>query len=60
MFDVVAPKGSLVNPIDPAPLGLTINAAQRLPDVIFGALADVAGDRDVYKRQVHDGSRADI
>lgn len=45
VFDVVAPKGSLVNPIDPAPLGLTINAAQRLPDVIFGALADVAGDR---------------
>ena len=45
VFDVVAPKGSLVNPIDPAPLGLTINAAQRLPDVIFGALADVAGDQ---------------
>ena len=44
VFDVVAPKGSLVNPIDPAPLGLTINAAQRLPDVIFGALADVAKD----------------
>lgn len=45
VFDVVAPKGSLVNPIDPAPLGLTINAAQRLPDVIFGALADVASER---------------
>lgn len=45
VFDVTAPKGSLVNPTDPAPLGLTINAAQRLPDVIFGALAEVACDR---------------
>ncbi len=45
VFEVVAPKGSLVNPIDPAPLGLTINAAQRLPDVIFGALAEVASER---------------
>ncbi len=47
VFTVKAPKGSLVNPIDPAPLGLTINAAQRIPDVIFGALADVAKDRVV-------------
>lgn len=45
VFKVVAPKGSLVNPIEPAPLGLTINAAQRLPDVIFGALASVTEDR---------------
>ncbi len=45
VFQVIAPKGSLVNPIDPAPLGLTINSAQRLPDVIFGALAEVAKDR---------------
>ena len=45
VFQVVAPKGSLVNPVDPAPLGLTINAAQRLPDVIFGALAPVASER---------------
>ena len=45
VFRVIAPKGSLVNPVDPAPLGLTINAAQRLPDVIFGALAEVARDR---------------
>lgn len=47
VFDVVAPLGSLVNPRDPAPLGLTINAAQRVPDVILGALADVAKDRVV-------------
>lgn len=47
VFRVVAPKGSLVNPIDPAPLGLTINSAQRLPDVIFGALAEVASERVV-------------
>lgn len=47
VFSVKAPKGSLVNPIDPAPLGLTINSAQRIPDVIFGALADVAKDRVV-------------
>lgn len=45
VFEVVAPKGSIVNPIDPAPLGLTINSAQRLPDVIFGALAEVASER---------------
>ncbi len=45
VFDVIAPKGSLVNPIDPAPLGLTINAAQRVPDVIFGALANVTKER---------------
>lgn len=45
VFSVIAPEGSLVNPIDPAPLGLTINAAQRIPDVIFGALAWVARDR---------------
>uniref|UniRef100_UPI001F335FCB hydantoinase B/oxoprolinase family protein n=1 Tax=Enterocloster aldenensis TaxID=358742 RepID=UPI001F335FCB len=45
VFEVNAPKGSLVNPTDPAPLGLTINAAQRLPDVIFGALSEVAGER---------------
>lgn len=45
VFSVIAPKGSLVNPIDPAPLGITINAAQRIPDVIFGALAEVARDR---------------
>jgi len=45
VFSVVGPKGSLVNPVDPAPLGLTINSAQRLPDVIFGALADVTRER---------------
>jgi len=45
VFSVKCPKGSLVNPIEPAPLGLTINSAQRLPDVIFGALADVAQER---------------
>lgn len=45
VFSVVSSKGSLVNPVDPAPLGLTINSAQRLPDVIFGALADVTRDR---------------
>lgn len=45
VFSVIAPKGSLVNPMDPAPLGITINAAQRIPDVIFGALAEVAKDR---------------
>ncbi len=45
VFSVVSPRGSLVNPVDPAPLGLTINSAQRLPDVIFGALAVVTKDR---------------
>ncbi len=47
VFDINAPLGSLVNPREPAPLGLTINAAQRIPDVILGALASVAQDRVV-------------
>ena len=45
VFSVKCSKGSLVNPTEPAPLGLTVNSAQRLPDVIFGALADVAKER---------------
>lgn len=47
VFAVIAPKGSIVNPNDPAPVGLTINSAQRLPDVIFGALANAAKERVV-------------
>jgi N-methylhydantoinase B len=42
VFKVVTREGSLVNPIEPAPFGITINTCQRLPDVIFGALASVA------------------
>ena len=45
VFDVIAPMGSLVNPYEPAPLGITVISAQRIPDVIFGALADAAKDR---------------
>jgi N-methylhydantoinase B len=45
VFKVIAREGSLVNPIEPAPFGLTINTCQRLPDVIFGALASVAPER---------------
>lgn len=42
--NIIAPEGSIVNPRDPFPVGATINTAQRIPDVIFGALAEVTKD----------------
>ncbi|GAQ24720.1 hydantoinase B/oxoprolinase family protein [Tepidanaerobacter syntrophicus] len=44
-FKVYAPKGCLVNPVHPAPVGVMIDTCQRLPDVIFGALAPAVPDR---------------
>jgi N-methylhydantoinase B len=46
-FRVIARQGSIVDPVEPAPFGGTINTCQRLPDVIFGALASVAPERVV-------------
>lgn len=44
-FNVVAPKGCLVNSTHPAPVGVMIDTCQRLPDVIFGALAPAVPER---------------
>jgi N-methylhydantoinase B len=44
-LEIVAPLGSIVNPQDPAPVGLLIDATQRVPDVIFGALASIMPER---------------
>lgn len=45
VFKVIAPKGTLVNPVHPAPVGVMIDTCQRIPDVIFGALAPVVPER---------------
>lgn len=41
---IIAPKGCIVNPNEPAPIGAQIDCSQRLPDTIFGALAPVFPD----------------
>lgn len=38
---IVAPKGCIVNPTEPSPIGAQIDCQQRIPDAIFGALAPV-------------------
>lgn len=42
---VIAPEGCLVNPVEPAPVCVLIDAAQRIPDTIFGALAQAMPER---------------
>ncbi len=44
-FKVIAPEGCLVNSTHPAPVGVMIDTCQRLPDVIFGALAPAVSER---------------
>lgn len=44
-ISVVAPEGCLVNPTEPAPVCVLIDAAQRIPDTIFGALAGIMPER---------------
>ena len=44
-IEIVAPKGIIVNPNEPCAVGLTIDANQRVPDVIFGALNPVLPKR---------------
>lgn len=41
---IIAPKGCIVNPNEPAPIGAQIDCSQRIPDAIFGALASVFPD----------------
>jgi hypothetical protein len=36
---IIAPKGCILNPKEPAPVGAQIDTSQRVPDAIFGALA---------------------
>lgn len=36
---IIAPKGCIVNPIEPSPVGAQIDCCQRIPDAIFGAMA---------------------
>ena len=44
-FKVIAPPGLLISAVHPAPVGVMIDTCQRLPDVIFGALAPVVPER---------------
>ena len=44
-IEIIAPKGIIVNPNEPCAVGLTIDANQRVPDVIFGALNPVLPKR---------------
>lgn len=44
---IIAPKGCIVNPTEPSPIGAQIDCQQRIPDAIFGALASVFPDRVV-------------
>lgn len=36
---IIVPKGCILNPKEPAPVGAQIDTSQRVPDAIFGALA---------------------
>jgi len=45
VIEVKTPKNSIVNCSTPAPVGVRIDTAQRIADVIFGALAKAAPDR---------------
>ena len=38
---LIAPKGCIVNPTEPSPVGAQIDCEQRIPDAIFGALAPI-------------------
>ncbi|MCG8482021.1 MAG: hydantoinase B/oxoprolinase family protein [Clostridia bacterium] len=38
---IIAPKGCILNPKEPAPIGAQIDCLQRVPDAIFGALAPI-------------------
>lgn len=44
-IEIIAPKGILCNPHEPHAVGLAIDAGQRLPDAIFGALNPVLPER---------------
>lgn len=41
---IIAPKGCIVNPTEPSPIGAQIDCQQRIPDAIFGTLAPIFPD----------------
>ncbi|NBI69732.1 hydantoinase B/oxoprolinase family protein [Clostridiaceae bacterium] len=41
---IIAPRGCIVNPTEPSPIGAQIDCQQRIPDAIFGALAPIFPD----------------
>lgn len=45
--NIIAPKGCIVNPTEPSPIGAQIDCCQRIPDAIFGALAPIFPDTAV-------------
>lgn len=44
-LEIIAPKGTIVNPNEPCAVGLVMDSVQRVPDVIFGALNQVLPTR---------------
>jgi N-methylhydantoinase B len=42
---IIVPEGCLLNAKEPSPIGVLIDCSQRVPDVIFGALAPIFPDR---------------
>ena len=46
-FEIVAPKGSIVNCVAPAAVALRANTCQRVIDVVLGALADLMPERAI-------------
>lgn len=47
-LNIVAPKGTVVNPNFPAPVSnANLNTSQRIADTIFGAMADVLPERSM-------------
>ncbi|HIP66201.1 MAG TPA: hydantoinase B/oxoprolinase family protein [Pyrodictium sp.] len=45
VVDIVAPKGTLVNPIPPAPVSAYTETSQRIVDVVLRALAQIVPER---------------
>ena len=45
VFDVIAPKGLILNSVAPAPVGERIDTSMRVVDVIIGAMAQAIPDR---------------
>ena len=44
---IIAPKGCILNPTSPSPIGAQIDCSQRVPDAIFGALAHIMPEQIV-------------
>ncbi|KAA5835020.1 hydantoinase B/oxoprolinase family protein [Saccharopolyspora hirsuta] len=43
--DISAPRGSIVNPVEPAPVTARTDTCQRVADVVLGALAEAVPER---------------